>query len=93
MYPEIFDNILPKFLTRIDSVCAKGQFLCGGELKCADFWIGGLYTNFFNNPDIGFAKDRWTALLAKFPNFKAYGERFSSANEKWLSSRPKGVPI
>ena len=85
MYPEIFDKVLPGFLTRIDPLCAKGQFLVGDKLTCADFWIGGLYTNFFNNADIGFAKDRWAAVLAKYPNFKAYGERFAAANQKWLS--------
>jgi len=40
MYPEIFDNILPKFLTRIDPLCAKGQFIVSDKLCCADFWIG-----------------------------------------------------
>ena len=92
MYPEIFDEILTKFLTTIDPLCAKGQFLVGAKLSPADFWIGGLYTNFFTNKDCSFGKDRWGALLAKFPNFKAYGERFAAANSAWLGSRP-GAPI
>ena len=27
MYPPIFDDVLPKFLKTIDSLCAKGGFL------------------------------------------------------------------
>jgi len=87
MYPEIFDNVLPKFLDLIDPHCAKGQFIVGEKLCVADFWIGGLYTTFFSNPAVGFAKDRFDAILAKYPNFQAYGERFAAANEKWISTR------
>ena len=29
MYPGIFEDVLPKFLKTIDSICAKGEFLVG----------------------------------------------------------------
>jgi hypothetical protein len=58
----------------------------------ADFFIGGLYTNYINNKNVGFAKDKWATCLEKYPNFKAYGERFTAANKKRLDSR-KQYPI
>ena len=89
MYPDIFEKHLPKFLNYVDANCAKGQFICGDKLTIADFCIGGMYTNFFANPAVGFAAEKWTAVLEQFPNFKAYGERFVAAmNEKHLSKRP-----
>ena len=69
MYPEIFDKILPKFLDIIEPICERNDFLCGDDLTIADFWIGGLFTNFMANDNVGFAKDKWTATLAKFPAF------------------------
>ena len=88
MYPDIFETIIPNFLKSIDHLCAKGEFLVGDSLTTADFWIGGLYTNFCANENVGFAKERWQAILEEFPNFKAYGERFAQANSTYLGSRP-----
>ena len=86
MYPNIFDVILPNFLKQIEERCKDG-FLVGDSLSICDFWIGGLYTNFFANPNIGFGKEHWDACLAKFPAFKAYGERFAEVNKAWISTR------
>ena len=93
MYPEIFEKVLPKFLKYVDAACAKGQFIVGDKLTIADFCVGGIYTNYIGNPNVGFAKEKWEAVLADFPNFKAYGERFVAAiNEKHMSKR-EGKPI
>ena len=54
---EIFDTIVPNFLTKIEERCGAGEFLVGKTLTCADFYIGGLYTNYCANPDIPFAKE------------------------------------
>ena len=54
---EIFEKLLPTFLDQIEEIAGKAEFLCGDELTIADFWIGGLYTNFINNYNVGFAKD------------------------------------
>ena len=76
---ELFSTVLPKYLDSIDAACAKGQFLCGANLTVADFAVGCLYTNYFNNAGV-FKSQNWKYVLDKFPNFKAYGERFSAAN-------------
>ena len=76
---DILTNVVPKFLTVIEPICAKGQFLVGDKLTCADFWIGGFYTNYAANP-LCYTPERWAALLDQFPAFKAYGERFVAAN-------------
>ena len=60
--------------------------MVGDKLTCADFWIGGLYTNYANNPNC-YTPERWAALLNDFPAFKAYGERFAAENKAWLDSR------
>ena len=53
---DIFENILPKYLKIVEETCSKGQkFLVGDKLTTADFWIGGLYTNFINNSHVSFA--------------------------------------
>jgi len=61
--------------------------LCGDDLSIADFWIGGLYTNYINNPHVGFAKESWKATLDQYPNFKAYGERFEQEMASYLKER------
>ena len=87
----VFETLVPNFLKVIEPICAKGQFLVGEKLTCADFWIGGLYVNYCAN-ELCFERERWNALLEQFPAFKAYGERFAAANESYLSTRGK-API
>lgn len=58
-YPNIFGKLLPDFLNYVEETAGKAEFLCGDEITIADFWIGGLYTNFIANPDVGFAKESW----------------------------------
>ena len=84
---KIFDQALPKFLGVVEPLCAKGNWVVGSDLTVADFWIGGLYTNFINNPNISFAKDKWPTVLNDFPEFKAYGERFTEEMKGRLTSR------
>ena len=79
--------MVPNFLKHVEGRLANSKFLVGDDLTIADFWIGGFYTNYAANP-IVYAPERWSALMDKHPNFKAYGERFKEANAKWLSSRP-----
>ena len=89
MIDNIFEKVIPAYLKFVEEVCGKGnKFLCGEKLTIADFWVGGVYTNFINNPAVGFAQDRWAASINDFPNFKAYGERYTEENSKWLGSRP-----
>ena len=84
---EIFEVIMPNFLTAYDAQFAKGQFISGSTINIADFCVGGLYTNFVANEAITFGKKQFAALLVQFPNFKAYGERFA-AGCKRVNNRP-----
>ena len=86
---EIFEKLLPNFLKQVEPICARGEFLVGDSLTIADFWIGGLYTNFCTNEAVGCAKEQWATALDEFPNFKAYGERFAEANKTYLAARPQ----
>ena len=54
---EIFDTVVPNFLEKIEERCGQGEFLVGKTLTCADFYIGGMYTNYVANDNITFAKD------------------------------------
>ena len=85
---ELFEQVLPKFLDFITPICTKGAFLCGDKLTVADFWIGGLYTNYLANESISFAKDRFAETLAKYPDFEAYGKRYCEAVKTYLDARP-----
>ena len=74
---EFFDKILPKFTAVVEPIAAKGEWIAGPTLTMADFWIGGLYTNFINNPNITIAQDNWVGLKDTYSRFKAYGEKFA----------------
>ena len=54
---EIFDKLIPDFMKKLAPNLSGNSFLCGGhKLTIADFWIGSLYTNFMNRPNIGYEK-------------------------------------
>ena len=59
---DLFENALPKYLTAIDPACAKGEFLCGSNITIADFAVGCLYTNYFNNDGV-FKSAEWKKVL------------------------------
>lgn len=82
------EDKVPKFLDRIEPLLSNGGWLVGDKISIADFWIGGLYTNYAANPAVGYGKDgEWAALLAKYPAFEAYGKRFAEANKEWIAKR------
>ncbi len=54
----------------------------------ADFLVAGIYLNYINNPNVGFAKDQWEASVANYPNYKAYAERLAALLGPYLASRP-----
>ena len=45
-------KMIEKLLGFLEPFAAKGQFLVGSKLCCADFWIGGMYVNFMDNQNI-----------------------------------------
>ena len=81
---------LEPFLEHVEGVLKESGYLVGENLNTCDFWIGGCYTNFFKNP-LRYTPERWDALLAKYPKYAAYGERFSQANAAWLNSPARGM--
>ena len=86
---ELFDNVLPAYLKIVEKDLATRKFIAGDNLTFADFYCGGLYTNFVNNDIVGFAADKWKTALDNAPNFKAYGERFSAEMKTYLDTRAK----
>ena len=82
---NVFDKIAPAIMKAFDKDMKHGKFLVGDELCYADFFIGGIYTNWFTNPKF-YAPERWTKLMNEYPNFKAYGERFKKEMADYLSS-------
>ena len=88
MIESNFSTALPNYLKTLESYVSKGEFIAHDKLSAADFVIGGLYCNYFNNKHITFATDKFAKILEDFPNFKAYGERFSAEIESYLASRP-----
>ena len=84
---EMFGAVHIYLTDIIEPLCAKSKFLVGEKVTLADFWVSGLYTNVATNKLV-FAPEKWADLLSKFPNFKAYGERFTKELEFYLASRP-----
>ena len=91
---DLFDTYLPKVLKAAeDQLKSNGgkKFLFGDRLNIADFWYGGIYTNYFNNPNAAYGTEIWQKTLQNYPTFEAYGKRFSQENARHLASRPKGL--
>ena len=81
------EELLPRFLDEIGDRLESG-WLVGDKITIADFFIGGLYTNYLANDAITFGKESWPTILEKYPKFKAYGERYAAENADYLGSRP-----
>ena len=82
---NVFKNVLPAALTKLEKDLNHGNFIVGNELCFADFLIGGMYVNFATNPMM-YSPDRWVKLLNDFPKYKAYGERFKKEMASYLNS-------
>lgn len=84
---ELFEFMNNFIKTILEPILSKNKFLLGDKVTLADFWLGGIYTNYAANKEI-YAPERWADTLSKFPHFKAYGERFSGEMSGYLASRP-----
>ena len=85
----IFEQVLPKFLKFIEPIAAKGtKFITGDKLALADFWVGGLYVNYFVNKAVGYAPEKFAELIKEYPAFEAYGKRFEAEMSEYLAQRP-----
>lgn len=86
---ELFSKLLPGFLEKIKKYLnSPGKFLFGDALTLADFVVGKMYTDYFNNPNSP-AGPEFKAVLAQCPEFDAYGKRFSMEMAAYLEKRPK----
>ena len=76
------------FLGMIEPMLAKNTFIMGEKLTVVDFWVAGcLYCDKADQPknlDVAL----WKPIIAKYPNFKRYGESFKKENAAWLMKRP-----
>ena len=89
---DLFEKKIPYIIGKFNERFGKAKWLAGDKITIADFCIGKLYTDIITHPELGFRKqcgDQFEQVLAKNPNFKAYGEQFAKENEKWLSERGK----
>merc|ERR1719465_41551 len=91
---NIFEKSLPKFLDLMEPYCEKanasGKWLCTDNLSVADFWVGNIYTNFINDKEIPFGVDQFAKCLDNYPQFRAYGERFTEEIKVWMEYR---IPV
>ena len=78
--------MVPQFLDELTPYLRNGQFLLGQRISLADFWVGTLYVNFFKKKNI-YEQQRWATLLAQYPLFQQYGERFVAENRGYLNKR------
>lgn len=91
MVEDLFNTYLPKVMKLVEHQLNNNggkQFLFGNKLSIADFWIGQIYTNYFNNPAVAYGADRWTEALKNYPTYEAYGKRFAKENEEFIKNRP-----
>ena len=88
---EILETHLPKLMALLEPNL-DGTWLVGDKISTADFHIGGIYTNYMNNPALGYCKDEWAATKKSYPKFCAYGERYAAENANYLASRSQ-VPL
>ena len=84
---ENVETHLPKLMALLEPYL-DGTWLVGDKITIADFYIGGIYTNYMNNPALGYCKDEWANTKKSYPKFVAYGERYAAENAKYLASRP-----
>jgi len=91
LLPVIFDDKMPKFLAAIEPHLKANKFIGGNKLSFADFFVGGsIYCSCATNPRI-YSPEKWAALVAKFPTFRDYGERFKVEMSSYLNSDKRGT--
>ena len=86
---ELFDVAIPDFMKKIDPYLNDDGWLSpdSDKLSMADFWVGGLYVNFFTNKKTTYGQGLWEKALEDYPKFSAYGKRFAEAKKEHLDKR------
>ena len=81
---------LGKFVESLEPFL-KGKtsgFLFGSTMYTADYWVGNCCVTYLTNTDL-YTKETIDAFYAKYPWFKAYGDRVMAECKDYLMSRPK----
>ena len=77
------------FLTKNNDFFGTGHWFNGEKMTSVDFAFGSLYTGFFLNPIVGHGKEEFAALLVKYPNWKAWGDKYvAELPAGYLESQP-----
>ena len=65
-------------MKKLEPICAnrKTKWLFTDKISYADFWIGAMWVDNFNNPNVPYGKEDWPKLLAANPGFTAFGKQF-----------------
>lgn len=82
--------MLPRLLKVVEGELAlsNNTWTCGEKITIADFFIGGIYTNWITNPNVPWGKDKYAKLMEDHATFKAFGERFAAEVKGRLDTRP-----
>ena len=90
---EIVETHLPKLMALLEPYLdGPGTWLVGDKMTVADFYLGGVYTNYMNSASLGYCADDWANTKKSYPKFCAYGEKYAAEVAKHLANRP-AVPL
>ena len=56
-------------------------------MSTVDFFYGTMFVDYIGNKLIGYGRIKFASIVLKYPKFKAYGERFRTANQIYLENR------
>ena len=84
---KVFNEILPRELTKVEKVLGNNKFLIRETLSIADFYWGSLYASWLTNP-LAYETERRADILKKFPKYAVFGTRFTAELSDYLKSRP-----
>ena len=88
IYKMIYEHLIP-FIKIIEFKLSDQHWLVTKKkMTIADFWVGGMYVNYIANPK-AYGRVEFGELLEKYPQLRAYGERFKYENHRYLEIRPK----
>ena len=84
---KVFNEVLPRELTKVEKALGKKKFLTGESLSIADFYWGSFYASWLTNP-LAYEPERRADTVRKFPKFNAFGMRFTSELSDYLKASP-----
>ena len=85
---KVFAEDAPKYLATLDKRLQNSKFLCGDKLSCYDFVVGGMWTNFVENPNNpGSAMMTEAIGAASSDRVKQYVADFKEELKDYLATR------